>query len=180
MTLSSKKAVFLDRDGTIIEEVNFLSDPDQVNLFTGTLEALRSLKDAGYLIIVVTNQSGVGRGFFSEDDVHAVHARIQELTKDAVDAFYFCPHLPDDGCECRKPGDGMMRQAAMEFGIDLTNSWIIGDKSLDVRAGNFAGIKSILVRTGYGSSHEPDASADTFFIADEILSAAEFILSQNN
>ena len=130
MTLSSKKAVFLDRDGTIIEEVNFLSNPDQVNLFTGTFEALRSLKDAGYLIIVVTNQSGVGRGFFSEDDVHAVHARIQELTKDAVDAFYFCPHLPDDGCECRKPGDGMMRQAAMEFGIDLTKSWIIGDKMI--------------------------------------------------
>jgi D-glycero-D-manno-heptose 1,7-bisphosphate phosphatase len=177
---ASRKAVFLDRDGTIIEEVNFLSEPDQVKLFTGTFDALRKLREEGFLVIVVTNQSGVGRGLFSEENVHAVHARIQELTGDAIDAFYFCPHLPDGGCECRKPGDGMMRQAAMDFGIDFACSWIVGDKLLDVRAGNFAGIRSILVKTGYGRAHEIEAGESAVFIADEILSATEFILANKD
>lgn len=180
MSDSLKKAIFLDRDGTIIEEVNFLSNPDEVKLFPGTMEALTSLKEAGFLIIVVTNQSGVGRGFFGEEDVHAVHDRIQELTGDAIDAFYFCPHLPDEGCKCRKPGDGMMRNAAADFGIDFGESWIVGDKHLDVLAGNVAGLKSILVRTGYGNAHESDAISSSLFIADEIGAAARYILSEKN
>jgi len=176
MNETRQKAVFLDRDGTIIEEVNFLSDPEQVRLFPGTLDALRNLRAAGFLIVVVTNQSGVGRGFFNEDSVHAVHSKIQELTANSIDAFYFCPHLPNDGCECRKPSDGMVRSAVYELGIDLDGSWIVGDKRLDVLTGRQAGIRSILVRTGYGSDHESEIGENSCFVADEINQAAEFIL----
>jgi D-glycero-D-manno-heptose 1,7-bisphosphate phosphatase len=178
-TEGKQKAVFLDRDGTLIEEVNFLSDPEQVRLFSGTIPALVDLRAAGFKIVVVTNQSGVGRGLFGEDDVHAVHSRIQELTNGLVDAFYFCPHKPDDGCECRKPSDGMLRAAVAEFDIDLENSWIIGDKKLDVMTGSLSGVRAILVRTGYGAGHETEATDFAEFIADEIRAAANFILSRD-
>lgn len=171
-----RRAVFLDRDGTLIEEVNFLSDPQQVSLFPGTIEALRLLRDKGFLLVVVTNQSGVGRGLFGEDSVASVHSRIQELTGDLIDAFYFCPHLPDEGCECRKPSDGMLRSAVDEFNIDLAHSWMVGDKSLDVMTGLGVGMKSILVRTGYGSAHESALSEKSHFAVDEIKQAAELII----
>lgn len=179
MNETRRKAVFLDRDGTIIEEVDFLSDPEQVRLFPGTLDALRNLRAAGFLIVVLTNQSGVGRGFFSEDSVNAVHSRIQELTANSIDAFYFCPHLPNDGCDCRKPSDGMVRSAVSELGIDLDGSWIVGDKRLDVMTGSQAGIRSILVRTGYGSDQENEARENSCFVADEIKQAAELILGSD-
>lgn len=176
MSEAVRKAVFLDRDGTLIEEVNFLSDPEQVSLFSGTVEALKLLRSKGFLLIVVTNQSGVGRGLFNEDSVASVHSRIQELTGDLIDAFYFCPHLPDEGCECRKPSDGMLRSAVDDFKIDLAQSWMIGDKSLDVMTGLGVGMKSILVRTGYGSEHESALSEKSHFAVDEIKEAAELII----
>lgn len=176
MSEAIHKAVFLDRDGTIIEEVNFLSDPKQVRLFPGTVEALKVLRSRGFLLVVVTNQSGVGRGLFNEESVGSVHSRIQELTGESIDAFYFCPHLPDEGCECRKPSDGMLRSAVSDLKIDLTQSWIIGDKSLDVMTGLGVGMKSILVRTGYGSAHESTLAGRSHFTVDGIKEAAELIV----
>jgi D-glycero-D-manno-heptose 1,7-bisphosphate phosphatase len=173
----NNKAVFLDRDGTLIEEVNFLSDPDQVSLFPGTVEALRLLRSKGFLLVVITNQSGVGRGLFDESSVASVHSRIQKLTGDIIDAFYFCPHLPDEGCECRKPSDGMLRSAVSDLSIDLGRSWMVGDKELDVMTGLGIGMRAILVRTGYGSQHETRIGESSHFVADEIKQAAELIVA---
>lgn len=147
-------AVFLDRDGTLIEEVNYLSRVEDLRLFPFTTEAVKLLKDNGFLIIVLTNQSGIGRGIYSEADMHAIHAAIQTELSGAIDAFYFCPHLPCDGCRCRKPGLGMIESAMRDFEIELERSWIVGDKKLDVETGKAALLSTILVSTGYGASHK--------------------------
>jgi D-glycero-D-manno-heptose 1,7-bisphosphate phosphatase len=149
-----KPAVFVDRDGTLIEEVNFLSRVEDLRIFPFTSDALKLLKDKGFLVIVVTNQSGIGRGKFDEKTMHSIHERIQEELSDSIDGFYYCPHLPDDGCECRKPGLGMIRAAAADFEIDLEASWMIGDKSLDMKTGRNANIRTALVLTGYGLTEQ--------------------------
>src|SRR6476619_4456000 len=120
-----KKAVFVDRDGTLVEEVNFLSRTEDLSLFPFTSEAIALLKQSGFLVIVVSNQSGVGRGLFGESAVRTIHDEMQRQLSGQLDALYFCPHLPDEGCECRKPGLGMIRAAASEFDIDLSASWIV-------------------------------------------------------
>ncbi len=159
-----QKAAFIDRDGTLIEEVNFLSKLEDLQIFSYTAEAIRLLKNAGFLIVVVTNQSGVARKIFEESAMHAIHEKIQvDLT---LDAFYFCPHLPTDGCRCRKPNTGMIEAAQKDFAIDLENSWMIGDKAIDVETGFNAGIKTALVLTGYGRKaqaelpRKPDVTAE--------------------
>src|SRR5947209_5674127 len=149
-TSQMRPAVFLDRDGTIIKDADYLSEVDQLEVVEFAVEALRLLKAKGYLLIVLTNQSGIARCFFDEAQMHTVHDTLQEKLDGLIDAIYFCPHAPDDGCECRKPGVGMIRQAASEFSIDLANSWIIGDKKSDVETGFNAGIATVLVLTGYG------------------------------
>lgn len=149
-----KPAVFLDRDGTLIEEVNYLSRVEDLRLFSYTVESVKLLKDNGFLVIVVTNQSGIGRGIYSEGDMHIVHDAIQAELEGGIDAFYFCPHLPDEGCKCRKPGLGMIEAAMEEFEIDLTNSWMVGDKKIDVETGIAARLSTIMVSTGYGIQHK--------------------------
>ena len=129
---AKRPAVFLDRDGTLVEEVNYLSRVEDLALFPFTRDALTSLKEAGYLLIVLTNQSGIGRGIYTEDDMHLIHEHIQERTDGLIDAFYYCPHLPNANCECRKPRLGMIDAATEAFDIDLARSWMVGDKSLDV------------------------------------------------
>jgi len=171
-----RKAVFLDRDGTLIEEVNFLCEPDDVRLFPDTVDSLRRLKEAGYMTVVVTNQSGVGRGLFSSDDVRAVHDRIRELTDGLIDAFYHCPHLPDEGCVCRKPSPGMIESAKTDLNLDLSMSYVIGDKLLDVMTGFDLGIPSILVRTGYGVMHQEKVPSEST-VVDGIGEAVDLILS---
>lgn len=164
-----REAVFLDRDGTLIEEVHYLSEPDQVRLIPGAADAVRKLNDAGVLVIVVTNQAGVARGYFPESRVAAVHERLSALLEECgakIDAFYYCPHHPTEGigayrvaCDCRKPKPGMLLTAARDFDIDLARSWMIGDKPGDAEAGAAAGCRTILVRTGHGKEL-PNAVAD--------------------
>ncbi len=174
MTKDKKqKAAFIDRDGTLIEEVNFLSRLEDLQLFSYTAEAIRLLKEDGFLIVVVTNQSGVGRGIFEESAMHAIHAQIQsDLT---LDAFYFCPHLPTDGCRCRKPNTGMIEQALKNFSIDLENSWIIGDKAIDVETGFNAQIKTALVLTGYGREAASELERKPDVTAENLLEAVKRI-----
>jgi len=171
--------VFLDRDGTLIEEVDFLSTVEETKLFPFTVEALGILRDAGFEFVVVTNQSGIGRGYFKGEDVEAIHAKIQsELQKYglAVASFHYCPHLPDAGCRCRKPTPGMIEQALEINDFDLAASWVIGDKQLDVDLGHNVGAKAALVRTGYGSSHESLLIRDADIVADNLLDAARKIV----
>ncbi len=174
-----RKAVFLDRDGTLIEEVDFLSTVEETRLFPFTAEALDILRSEGFDFVVVTNQSGVARGLFDGQAVNAIHAKIQsELKKHglAITSFHFCPHMPDAGCECRKPGIGMIRQAMEINDYDLENSWVIGDKQLDVNLGHNAGARSVLVRTGYGASHESLLVKGADIVAENLLDAAKKIV----
>ena len=156
---NKQPAVFFDRDGVLIVDKGFQIDADKIEFFPDTIEGLRSL-DRAFVKIVVSNQSGVGRGIFTSADVVRFNNRLSGLfaARDiAIDGWYFCPHLPDDNCECRKPRPGMIEQAADKFGLNLRKSWIVGDKSSDIKAGRAAGINTILVNTGYAGK-EPDYS----------------------
>jgi len=170
-----KKAVFLDRDGVIIEQVAYLSRPDQVVLVPGAAEALRLIHRHGDLAVVISNQSGVGRGYFTAADVDAVHDRISELLAErgeSVDAYYYCPHAPDEACTCRKPSPEMILQAAARFGIDVGASLMLGDKFSDLKCGVNAGCaKSVLVLTGYGEEQAPKARDAGFSTARDMLAA---------
>ena len=147
-----RPAVFLDRDGTLMEEVNYCRDPAQVQLFKGVPSALRELKQAGFLLILITNQSGIGRGILSTADFDAVQAEfLRQLGYPGIiDAVYFAPEAPGEPSTRRKPAPGMLLEAAAEHDIDLSASWTIGDKSSDIEAGRAAGTRTILVLTGYG------------------------------
>ena len=157
-----RHAAFLDRDGVVIEESHYLGDADRVRLVPGAGESIATLNRAGWVVVVVTNQSGVARGLFSRDSVCAVHERLASLLLEygaRIDSFYFCPHHPEaeleeyrQDCDCRKPKPGMLRRAAQELGLDLTASWMVGDRVSDLEAGAAAGCRTILVRTGYGAA----------------------------
>ena len=178
MNLSNGKrpAAFIDRDGTLIEEVNFLSKVEDLSVFPYTSEALSLLKAHGFLVVVVTNQSGIGRSIYSEADMHAVHDAIQTRLDGMIDAFYFCPHLPDAGCNCRKPGLGMLQNAEDEFSIDFARSWMIGDKRIDVETGMNAGIRSAMVLTGYGEVQQNELGRKPEVVAENILAAVNQII----
>lgn len=177
--MERKKAVFLDRDGTLIEEVDFLSTVEETRLFPFTTEALLLLSEAGFDLVVVTNQSGIGRGFFDAKAVNAIHEKIRLALRGAgieIASFHFCPHLPNTGCECRKPNTGMIRQALEVKEYDLERSWTIGDKELDIGLGINAGTRTALVRTGYGASTESSLEPDPDVIAEDLLDAARKIV----
>jgi D-glycero-D-manno-heptose 1,7-bisphosphate phosphatase len=179
-----RPAVFLDRDGTLIEEVGHLGRPGGVVMLPGVPGALRRLADGGYALVVVSNQGGVARGLFTEDDVRAVNARVAELLRDAgappIDGWYWCPHHPEfsGACDCRKPNPGMLQQAAQELGLDLRSSWMVGDHPGDAGAARAAGARAIMVRTGHGllpgADHDPGRDVTR---ADDLPAAAEVILS---
>jgi D-glycero-D-manno-heptose 1,7-bisphosphate phosphatase len=171
-----QKTVFIDRDGTLIEEVNFLHKVEELRFFTFTTEAIRLLKESGFLIIVVTNQSGIGRKIFEESAMHEIHEKIQEELSDKLDEFYFCPHLPDEGCACRKPNLGMIETACANFPIDLENSWIIGDKAIDIETGFNARIKTALVLTGYGRKAVETLERKPDVVAENLLEAVKIIV----
>ena len=170
-----RPAVFLDRDGTLVEEVNYLSRVEDLRIFPYSAEAIRLLKRLGFLIIVVTNQSGIGRGVYDEAAMTSIHNKIQEDL--AIDAFYFCPHIPADGCNCRKPNIGMIEAACIDHAIDLDRSWMIGDKDIDVEAGRSAGLSTILVLTGYGTEHKTLLKGMPDNISRDLLEAAFHIRS---
>jgi D-glycero-D-manno-heptose 1,7-bisphosphate phosphatase len=152
----SRRAVFLDRDGTVNVEKDFVRHPDEVELLPGAREAIRSLRGAGYRIVVVTNQSGVARGYLDEPMLARIHARLDDLLDRQVDAWFHCPHHPDEGqdlryvrgCTCRKPAAGLVRDAAAHLDLDLTRSWMIGDSARDVLVGRDLPLRTILVRSG--------------------------------
>ncbi|MDO5562781.1 MAG: HAD family hydrolase [Synergistaceae bacterium] len=183
----SRPAVFLDRDGTIIELRDYLCNLDEISLLPRAAEGLRFLHDAGYLLIVVTNQSGVARGYFTEDFVKEANDRITELFAAQgaqLDAFYYCPHHPDYGdsvkCNCRKPKIGMITRAAADFDIDLSRSWLIGDNISDIKTAVNAGIPSVLVTTGYGQDvlrDYPKGLRKPEIIAEDVCDAAKQIIS---
>jgi D-glycero-D-manno-heptose 1,7-bisphosphate phosphatase len=172
----SHPAIFLDRDGTLVEEVNYLHRPEEMRIFPFTAKALVGLRSAGYLLVVVTNQSGIGRGVYSVGDMNLVHNALQEQLGGIIDGFYHCPHLPCDGCECRKPGLKMIRDAERDLDIDLERSWIVGDKKIDVEAGPAAGMRTALVLTGYGTTHKDALKQHPDVIAADLGEAAAEIL----
>lgn len=159
-----KKCIFLDRDGNINVEVDYLYKKEDFKFIEGADKAIKIFNDLGYLVVVVTNQSGIARGYYSEEDVEKLHIYInEELAKIGakVDAYYYCPHHPKAGldkyrikCRCRKPELGMFLEAKKDFDIDFENSIIVGDKMSDVEAGIKLGMKSILVRSGHGRDEE--------------------------
>lgn len=170
-----RKLAILDRDGTIIEEKPYLSDPDQVELLPGAAEALRLLREMGMTVVVATNQSGVGRGYFDLHTLDLIHQRMSDLLETAgslVDRIYFCPHHPDYGCSCRKPSPGMARQAAEDFNLDLSSAVVIGDLPSDITLGERIEALTFLVRTGHGHVWAEDPSVAPDFVADNLLDAA--------
>jgi len=181
------RAVFVDRDGTLNVEKDYLFRIEDFEFIPGVPEAIRRLRQAGFLVIVVTNQSGVARGYFSLAEVDALHQHIQDELKKAgtcVDGFYVCPHHPSEGagefrrqCDCRKGEPGMLLQAATENDIDLSSSFMIGDKVADVEAGKRAGCTSFLVLTGYGNVEKGKASAQGVPCFADLVAAADHILT---
>ena len=175
MTEASSPAVFIDRDGTIMEDRDYCSDPSEVKLFPGASEALRRLKSNGFKLVIITNQSGIGRGLFTLDQYRAVEAEVLgQLGADLIDATYFCPHLPGQHCSCRKPATGMILEATREYQIDLSRSFLVGDKDVDIDCARSAGVRSIRVKTG-PQRHTSDSTAD--WVAENLPAAVEIILN---
>jgi D-glycero-D-manno-heptose 1,7-bisphosphate phosphatase len=176
-----KRFVLLDRDGTLIKEKNYLRDPDQVELIPGAGAALKRLQNGGWGICLVTNQSGIARGYFDLEQLQKVHRQLAEelaVFDVELDGIYICPHSPEDACDCRKPLPGMIDQAIAVHGFDPRQAWVIGDKEVDIGLGHAVGAKSILVRTGYGKSYESETKAD--MVADDVSEAVDLILDPMN
>jgi D,D-heptose 1,7-bisphosphate phosphatase len=182
----SNRAVFLDRDGTLNEDPGYISDPEKVVLFPETGNSLYMLKKYGFLLIVISNQSGISRGIMTSKDVDAVNEKINALLSEyrvKIDAFYFCPAHPDystaEECECRKPSPKMVFEAAKEFNVDMNESYIIGDTFADIQCGKNAGLKTILVKTGKGEENfsilQKENNFPTF-VAENLANACNFIL----
>jgi D-glycero-D-manno-heptose 1,7-bisphosphate phosphatase len=173
-----RPAVFLDRDGTLMEDPGYVGDPALVRVLPGVPEALRRLKNAGFELVIITNQSGIGRGKFTEADFDAVQRRLlAELGPDLIDATYMCSDIPGIANTRRKPSPAMLREAAESRGLDLAQSWMIGDKDIDVQCGLNAGTRAILVLTGQS---DDAAGKGAVFVAKTLADAAEFILKESS
>ena len=175
-------AVFLDRDGTIIEDPGYLHEPGKVKLLPGAAEAIRQLKDAGYLVVTVTNQSGIARGLYTVADYEAVQRRLRELLTAHgahLDGSYFCPHQPEltGPCDCRKPGTKLFRDAQAALGIDFGGSWWVGDRLSDVQPARLLRGRGILVMSGRGSLHQGQARALNVTVVADLGAAAREILA---
>jgi len=176
MTDALPVAVFVDRDGTIIEDRDYCSDPKDVNIFPGATEALQRLKSKGFKLIIITNQSGIGRGLFTLEQYRAVEAEVlRQLGDGLIDASYFCPDAPGQHCNCRKPATGMIVSAAREHQLSLSRSFLIGDKETDVECGHNAGVRAIRVKTG---PHRDVAGSQADWVARDLSAAAQIILDQ--
>ncbi len=180
---SLNKAVFLDRDGTLIELVDYLNKTDQVALIKGAGIAVRKLNDAHVKVIVITNQSAVAREYLNVKELQKIHKFINKLlwadAKAKIDEFYFCPHHPEDSCDCRKPKPKLILEAALKHNIDLRQSYMVGDYRTDILTGLNAGCKTILVLTGYGESEnqdQPNWGYKPDFVAQSLSDAVDLIL----
>jgi len=188
-----RPAVFLDRDGTLNEDVSFLDRLSELRLFPWSADAIRLLNRAGFCTVVTTNQSGVGRGLIPEPFIRTVHDEIDSRLARAgarIDRYFYCPHHPDKGlgsyrqaCECRKPRPGMILTAAREMGLDLTRSVMVGDRRMDVASGHAAGVRAVLVRTGVGAAEEralADGEERPDAILDNLMEAVGWILRNSS
>lgn len=181
-----RAAVFLDRDGTLVVERGYLSDPADLELLPGVPSALAALRVAGFALVVISNQSGVGRGLFPLSRVYQAMARLRLLLRAhhvELDAVYFCPHRPADGCDCRKPGPELLERAAEDLALDLAGSFMVGDKLIDAEAGRRAGGHGVLLRTGYGRDEErrlaeADAAGRPDVVLDDLPDAVRWILAR--
>ncbi|HET6461371.1 MAG TPA: HAD family hydrolase [Syntrophales bacterium] len=191
--MKKNAAVFFDRDGTLNEEVGYVDSIDKLRLFANTAEAVRLINESGMKAVVITNQSGVARGYFTEEFVRTVHDHIQEILRGKgafIDAFYYCPHHQTEGigvymqsCACRKPEAGMLIEASKELRIDLQRSYTVGDMLKDIQVAHAVGAKGILVKTGYGLNTiqkdlTPDSSeiCQPSYIAEDILDAVKWVI----
>jgi len=189
----SRRAIFMDRDGTLCEEMGYVNHLTRSRLLPKSLEAIRLANEQGWLVIVATNQSGVARGLFTEEMVQSVHRQLRERAEAGgarIDALYFCPHHPREGsapwradCDCRKPRPGMLLRAAREHDIDLTRSWMIGDGFPDIEAGKAAGVRVVQVLTGYGRGlvehHQDEYRSRPDYTAEDLLDAVRHIVSRD-
>ena len=193
--MKKNTAVFLDRDGTINEEVGYLDSLDKFKVIPSAYEAIRLINESGMKAVVISNQAGVARGFFTEDFVKITHEHLETALRKKgayIDKFYYCPHHPTEGigpyrqvCNCRKPAPGMLLRAVQDLNIDLTRSYLVGDRFRDIEAAKKAGVKGVLVKTGYGQKLLQDDGPDEAteegkpdFIAADILEAVKWILFQ--
>jgi D-glycero-D-manno-heptose 1,7-bisphosphate phosphatase len=175
--------IFLDRDGTIIIDKHYLRDPDQIEFIPGAPDALEALQKSGFKLVIISNQSGVGRGYFSENDVRKMHERLLSMLTEQgikIDGLYYCPHAPDQQCECRKPLPHMGLKAQADIGFDLARSFMIGDRRDDLLFGRALGIPSVLVRTGKGRQCEAQHKDEASHICDDLGQAARWILQTGN
>jgi D-glycero-D-manno-heptose 1,7-bisphosphate phosphatase len=184
------RAVFLDRDGTVNEEVGYLTDLSKLRLIPGAGKAIRRLNEAGFKVVLVTNQSGVARGYFPEALVHEAHAMLDEMLKAdgaRIDAVYYCPHHPNAGnsaftidCDCRKPKTGLIERAVRDLSIEISRSYMVGDKWSDIELAHRAGVRAILVKSGFApddpANKRPDHLREPDFLAHSLSEAADWII----
>ncbi|RPI29440.1 MAG: HAD family hydrolase [Acidobacteria bacterium] len=184
----ANRAVFLDRDGTVIEEVNYLSTIEEMQVYPFSAEALRRLRAAGFLVVIISNQSAIARGYLNEADLEKIHSELaRRLTQEGarIDRFYYCPHHAEatleryrQVCECRKPRPGMILRAAADLQIDLKASFVVGDRAGDVGVAQEAGCRSVLVKTGYGKTAvEQLGDLRPDYVAENLLEAADWIIA---
>ena len=179
----SDRAVFLDRDGTIMEDSNCVGNFERVVLIPSAATALKQLQDAGYKLFVVTNQSGVGRGYFTREAVESIHAHLDESFGKAgvrFDGYFVCPHHPEDNCDCRKPKPKFLLDAARAHGLELSRCFMVGDRPSDIQTGVNAGTKTILVLTGAGRESLAKQEVTPDFVAQDIGEAATWILKHDS
>ena len=173
-----KRYVLLDRDGTLMHDRNYLADPAGIEILPGVVEGLKRFQELGLGLVVVTNQSGVGRGYFDAAAVERVNAKLIEILSAEGIAFagvYYCPHVDADDCRCRKPGPGMAEQAARELGFEPGRSFVIGDRMPDLGLGRAIGATTFLVRTGAGRRTETEHGAEAAYVVDDLVEAAVII-----
>ena len=183
-----KRAVFLDRDGTLIEEVGYVGRLEQVVCYPWTADVIRAFNRAGLSVVVITNQSGIARGYLTEAAVETVHRHFTDVMAEGgarIDAYYYCPHHPEatvatyrKRCDCRKPGCGLIDRASADLDLDPARSFVVGDTWLDVGAARAAGARGVLVRTGYGAAEEkrPPPNLEADMVADNLIEAVGWIL----
>jgi len=177
----SNRAVFLDRDGTLNIDKGYVHRIEDWEWIPGAMEAMVALKNAGFLLIVITNQAGIARGYYDENAMNIMHSKVNEELKShgaTIDGFYHCPHHPDfsGACECRKPNPGLLFKAMRDFDIDRNHSWMIGDKASDIQAGLSAGVSPILILTGYGQTESTQVKNDVIRCED-IHAASHYIIT---
>jgi len=171
----ARPALIVDRDGTLVEERGYIARPEDLAVLPGVAEAIARVREAGAAVVVVTNQSAVARGIVSPEGLEELHERLRSL---GVDAFYVCPHLPEAGCECRKPMPTLILRAIAEWDLDPLRSLVAGDHMTDCLAGRAAGVASVLLRSGHGGDHETAARAEGYPIVDDLPAAVELFLTR--